>query len=152
MNHRCWQPFFNLTMACTRSGLSLDRSTLSSGSAAKLKRYVAFVGTGGGGAGLVDLMGVVGGSLDQKANKETNLGELVGFGEISGSSIQSLVPLGLCTSFQSPCLENWKLVRTNLRAAIGSPSSTLSMLYTTSVLCNPCQINALEKRLAKVLT
>ena len=92
------------------------------------------------------------GSLDQKANKETNLGELVGFGEISGSSIQSLVPLGLCTSFQSPCLENWKLVRTNLRAAIGSPSSTLSMLYTTSVLCNPCQINALEKRLAKVLT
>ena len=45
-----------------------------------------------------------------------------------------------------------KLVRTNLRAAIGSPSSTLSMLYTTSVLCNPCQINALEKRLAKVLT
>ena len=93
-------------MACTRSGLSLARSILSSGSAAKLKRYVAFVGTGGGGAGLVDLMGVVGGSLDQKANKETNLGELVGFGEFPGSSIQSLVPLGLCTSFQSPCLEN----------------------------------------------
>ena len=72
MNHRCWQPFFNLTMACTRSGLWLDRSILSSGSAAKLKRYVAFVGTGGGGAGLVDLMGVVGGlSTKRQTKKQT---------------------------------------------------------------------------------
>ena len=49
-----------LTIASTRSGLSLDRSFLSSGSETRLKRYVAFVGIGGGGAGLVDLVGVLG--------------------------------------------------------------------------------------------
>ena len=48
-------------MASTRSGLSYERSILSSGSSARLKRKVAFVGTGGGGAGLGDPVGVVGG-------------------------------------------------------------------------------------------